>query len=65
MYVEQTSKGLYAIQDITPDELELLRSGLIELKQHSLQDAEIFREQRTSCINMFQKIDLELVNSRL
>lgn len=68
MYVEildhSSGKAKFAIQDLTIDELELLQSGLIEVKQHSLQDAEVFKEQRSSCNEMFQKIDHELRNSR-
>ncbi|OFX52414.1 MAG: hypothetical protein A2066_21710 [Bacteroidetes bacterium GWB2_41_8] len=70
MYVEilttdlHSRKARFAIQDLTSDELELLQSGLIEVKHSSLQDAEVFREQRASCDEMFQKIDKELRNSR-
>jgi hypothetical protein len=71
MYVEITSKPIvppgratFAIHDLTELELELLQSGLIEVKQRSLQDAEAFRNERTACNEMFQKIDQELRNSR-
>jgi len=64
MYAEQTQNGLFALQDLTPDEMELLMNGLIEVKQHSLQDAETFKDLRSSCNDMFQKIDKELRNSR-
>lgn len=68
MYVEISDstpgKSRFALQDLTSDELELLQSGLIEVKQHSLQDAEVFKVQRSSCNEMFQKIDQELRNSR-
>jgi len=64
MYVELTGPDRFAIQDLTTSEMELLQSGLIELKQQSLQDAVEFKEQRMSCNEMFQKIDLELVKSK-
>lgn len=64
MYVEETTTGKFAIQDLSTDELELLQSGLIEVKQHSLQDPEVFKQQRASCIDMFLKIDAELIKSR-
>lgn len=70
MYVEiltpdhSPQKARFAIQDLTTEEMELLQSGLIDLKQHSLQDAEAFKDQRVSCNEMFQKIDQELRNSR-
>lgn len=68
MYVEKTNnqhqKPRFEIKDLTTEEMELLQSGLIEVKQHSLQDAEIFKIQRESCNEMFLKIDLELRNSR-
>lgn len=67
MYVEiinnEQSKK-FAIQDLTPEELEILQSGLIEVKQHSLQDPEVFKEQRHLCNEMFLKIDQELRKSR-
>jgi len=64
MYVELTGPDRFAIQDLTTSEMELLQSGLIELKQQSLQDAVELKEQRMSCNEMFQKIDLELVKSK-
>lgn len=64
MYVEQTTNKLFAIQHLTETEMELLMNGLIEVKQHSLQDAEAFKDLRASCNEMFQKIDQELRRSR-
>lgn len=64
MYVEQTQNDLFALQDLTIEELELIQSSLVTLKEHSLQDAEAFREPRKMVVDMFQKIDLELVNAR-
>lgn len=64
MYAEQTTFGKFSLQDLTTEELELLQSGLIELKQRTLQDAEAFKTQRASCNEMFQKIDSELRKSR-
>lgn len=71
MYVEQTRKfetigntERFAIQDLTIDELELIQSSLVTLKDHSLQDAEVFKEPRKLVVDMFQKIDHELVNAR-
>lgn len=64
MYVEETNTGRFAIQDLSIDELELLQTGLIDAKQHSLQDAEVFKSQRASCIEMFEKIDREIINAR-
>ncbi len=53
-----------ALQDLTIDELELIQSSLVTLKEHSLQDAETFKEPRKMVVEMFQKIDQELVNAR-
>jgi hypothetical protein len=64
MYIEQTSTGRFALQDLTEAQLELIQNGLIEVKHHSLQDAELFKTERASCVDMFQKIDNELVKSR-
>jgi hypothetical protein len=67
MYVEITDNGTFkkfAIQELTRNELELLQNGLIEVKQHSLQDAELFKDARNSCIDMFNKIDNELIKSK-
>lgn len=71
MYVEITSKPivpkgptLFAMHDLTEMQLELIQNGLIEVKQHSLQDAEAYKEERAACIEIFQKIDDELVKSR-
>ena len=70
MYVEiltttnPSRKARFALQDLTTEELELLQSGLIEVKHGSLQDPEMFKEQRSSCDEMFLKIDHELRNSR-
>lgn len=64
MYVEQTSSGRFALQELTAEEMELLMNGLIEVKQHSLKDPEQFKTQRQSCNEMFLKIDLELRKSR-
>ena len=64
MYVEVTETGRFAIQELTESQLELIQNGLIEVKQHSLQDAEQFKSERASCIEMFEKIDQELVNAR-
>lgn len=67
MYVEITSNEgppQFAIHDLNEMEMELLQSGLVEIKRHSLQDAETFRDERTACNEMFNKIDQELRNSR-
>lgn len=67
MYVEITSKDgppRFAIHELNEMELELLQSGLIEVKQHSLQDAEVFKNERTACNEMFQKIDQELRSAK-
>ena len=54
----------FALQDLCIDELELIQSSLVTLKEHSLQDAETFKEPRKLVVAMFQKIDEELVNAR-
>ena len=68
MYVEITKQDekapLFAINELTTDEMELLQQGLIELKSNRLKDPEEFREMRRSCVDMFRKIDTELINSR-
>lgn len=68
MYVEKTEsksgEPRFAIHDLNISESELLAHGLIELKSRALQDAETFKQQRASCIEMFQKIDRELTNAR-
>lgn len=64
MYVEETSPGRFAIQDLDSDQMELLMSGLIEVKQHSLPDFKQFKKEREQCVDMFRKIDDELVKSR-
>ena len=64
MYVEQTQNDRFALQDLTIDELELIQSSLVTLKDHSLQDAETFKKPRELVVTMFQKIDQELVNAR-
>lgn len=71
MYVELTKKfemvgnpELFAIQDLTVSDLELIPVALIDVKHHSLQDAEVFKTQRESCLEMYHKIDQELIKSR-
>jgi len=70
MYVEIITtdhlpgKAKFSLQDLTTDQLELLQSGLIEVKKNSLQDPEVFKDQRHSCNEMFLKIDQQLRNSR-
>ena len=64
MYVEETTPGKFAIQDLNADQLELLMNGLIEVKQNSLKDAETFKVERDSCVDMFQKMDQELMKSK-
>lgn len=71
MYVEITknfetigSPERFAIQDLTANELELFQEGLIELKNNKLKDPEAFKDDRRSCVEMFQKIDSELVKSK-
>lgn len=68
MYIEITSKGnqpRFAMHELTEMEIELIQNGLIQVKQHSLQDAEAFKAERSACNDMFMKIDLELRNSKL
>jgi len=62
MYVEKTNNTFptFAIQDLTFAELEIVQMALIDVKHHSLQDPEVFKEQRQSCNEMFLKIDQEL-----
>jgi hypothetical protein len=71
MYVEQTkdfetigNPAQFAIQDLTIEELELIQSSLVTFKEHSLQDAEVFKVPRKLAVDMFEKIDQELVNAR-
>lgn len=64
MYAEQTQNGLFALQDLNIEELELIQSALVAFKEHSLQDAEVFKVPRKLAVDMFEKIDLELVNAR-
>jgi len=71
MYVEQTGPiktivehKQFAIKELTLGELELIHESLITYKQFKLQDPEVFKHDRRSCIEMQQKINLELINSR-
>jgi hypothetical protein len=70
MYVENVTphpdpkQARFALQDLTIDELELIQSSLVTLKDHSLKDAEAFKEPRKLVVAMFQKIDQELVSAR-
>ncbi len=64
MYVEETSNGCFAIQDLTIGELELLQESLITYKQVKLQDPEVFKFERRSCIEIYDKIDAELIKSK-
>lgn len=54
----------FAFQDLTQAELELFQEALIDYKKNRLQDADAFREDRRSCVEMFQKIDAELIKSK-
>ena len=63
MYVEITNNNFpkkFSLQDLSFAELEILQMGLIDTKHHSLHDTEVFKEQRSSCNEMFLKIDQEL-----
>lgn len=71
MYVEITNelpacagKAMFAIHELTVNELELLQEGLVELKNNKLKDAETFKDDRRACVEMFNKIDAELVRSK-
>ena len=63
MYVEETTPGRFAIQDLNADQLELLINGLI-LQKHSLQDAQQFKAERDNCVEMHAKMNVELIKSR-
>lgn len=70
MYVEiiTENKDLgrvrFAVQDLSLCELELIQESLITYKQTKLQDAEVFKDDRRDCIEMYEKIDTELIRSR-
>lgn len=71
MYVEITNelpayagKAMFAIHELTVNELELLQEGLVELKNNKLKDAEAFKDDRRACVEMFNKIDAELVRAK-
>jgi len=68
MYVEQTETNpgneRFSIQDLTLNEMELLMEGLLTLKTMKLVDPEAFKDDRRSCVEMFQKIEVELLKSR-
>lgn len=63
MSVEETSPGIFAITDLTADQVELLQSGLIEVEKNSLQ-ADEFAADRASCFQMFRELDNALIQHR-
>ena len=63
MYVEITNNDFpkkFSLQDLSFAEMEIVQMALIDVKHHTLQDPEVFKEQRSSCNEMFLKIDQEL-----
>lgn len=69
MHVETTTpettlpqNALLAFQDVTVDQAEIIIEALIHYK--SKLDAEEFKAARSSCVDMFQRIDSELIKSR-
>lgn len=54
-----SSKGptTFNLLGLSQFEVELLQEGLIELKNNKLKDAEEFKAERHSCVEMYQAID--------
>jgi len=63
MYVEETAPGKFAIQDVTTDQMELVMNGLLEVIV-PLQRAKVFLKSCVDGIEMYNKIDHELIKSR-
>jgi hypothetical protein len=67
MYVEVTNNEKpkkFAIHELTAEDLELLQGGLINYEQNGLPKSNEFSTQRESCVDMYKKIDQELLYSR-
>ncbi|MBL7971729.1 MAG: hypothetical protein JNL03_09425 [Prolixibacteraceae bacterium] len=52
----------FELQDVTTSDAEILMEALVLYK--SKLDAEEFRDTRKSCIDMFNKLDTELIRFR-
>jgi len=55
---------LFTLMNLTQFELELLQEGLIELKNNRMKDAEEFKAERHSCVEMYHAIDRAIVESK-
>lgn len=64
MYVEETTPGKFAIQDVTTSELEIIQEALISFEVHRLPNVDDFQVEKGKCTEMAAKIDLELINSK-
>lgn len=66
MYFEITSKKplRFAAQDLNQEEAEMLANALIEIKTKRFNDASKFEHERKKCVDMYNKIDTELVNAK-
>lgn len=64
MYVEETTPGKFALQDVTTTELEIIQEALISYEMHRLPNVDDFRDEKGKCTEMAAKIDLELIKSK-
>ena len=55
---------LYCLDNLTQFELELLQEGLIGLKNNQLKEAEKFKVERLSCVEMYHAIDRAIIDSK-
>lgn len=67
MNVKITNDGVskeFDLTGLTQSELELLQEGLIGLKHNQLKEAEQFKAERHSCVEMYHAIDRAIVESK-
>ena len=55
--IATTEPKTFNLQGLTKFEIDLLQEGLIELKNNRLKDAEEFKAERRSCVEIYQAID--------
>jgi hypothetical protein len=58
--ITTTEPKTYNMMGLSKSEIELLQEGLIVLKSNRMIDAEEFRAERKSCVEMYHAIDAEL-----
>ena len=62
-YVEETSPGVFSIQEASTFEMELIHEALINFVG-KLPNVEPFKRERNICQQLALKIDLELIKSK-